>query len=227
MIEEYVPQERLFLAWNGDYYKPDLPYLDGIEIFIAPERATRLAAFHAGRTDFFGLNFSDGLTLDEEQQVVADDNAALFAGPGRVSALWFDTQSELFNDERVRRAVAMAIEPKRMGVALYGEIGVAQFPVPSLYFPEWAHSQEVVDEVLAFNLELAKQLMAEAGYPDGFETVLYTTGANLQAAEPELPISSCLDPSNAPSSTRAIVVSLTDAVNHPIKLTKPSLGVVS
>ena len=35
------------------------------------------------------------------------------------------------------------------------------------------------------------------------------------------------DPSNAPSSTRAIVVSLTDAVNHPIKLTKPSLGVVS
>ena len=45
--------------------------------------------------------------------------------------------------------------------------------------------------------------------------------------EPELPISSCLGPSNAPSSTRAIVVSVTDAVNHPIKLTKPSLGVVS
>ena len=48
-----------------------------------------------------------------------------------------------------------------------------------------------------------------------------------QVLQPELPISSCLDPSNAPSSTRAIVVSLTDAVNHPIKLTKPSLGVVS
>ena len=46
-------------------------------------------------------------------------------------------------------------------------------------------------------------------------------------SKPELPISSCLDPGNAPSSTRAIVVSLTDAVNHPIKLTKPSLGVVS
>ena len=45
--------------------------------------------------------------------------------------------------------------------------------------------------------------------------------------KPELPISSCLGPSNAPSSTRAIVVSVTDAVNHPIKLTKPSLGVVS
>ena len=53
-----------------------------------------------------------------------------------------------------------------------------------------------------------------------------STVARLKS-KPELPISSCLDPSNAPSSTRAIVVSLTDAVNHPIKLTKPSLGVVS
>ena len=49
----------------------------------------------------------------------------------------------------------------------------------------------------------------------------------LTRIQPELPISSCLGPSNAPSSTRAIVVSVTDAVNHPIKLTKPSLGVVS
>ena len=63
---------------------------------------------------------------------------------------------------------------------------------------------------------------------------LHPTPAGLEGAgdtggafQPELPISSCLDPSNAPSSTRAIVVSLTDAVNHPIKLTKPSLGVVS
>ena len=54
-------------------------------------------------------------------------------------------------------------------------------------------------------------------------TVTFDTDTN----QPELPIPSCLDPSNAPSSTRAIVVSLTDAVNHPIKLTKPSLGVVS
>ncbi len=53
------------------------------------------------------------------------------------------------------------------------------------------------------------------------------TGDPGEHFEPELPISSCLGPSNAPSSTRAIVVSVTDAVNHPIKRTKPSLGVVS
>ena len=37
----------------------------------------------------------------------------------------------------------------------------------------------------------------------------------------------CLDPSNVPSSTRPILVSLTNAVNHPIKFTKSSVGVVN
>ena len=44
---------------------------------------------------------------------------------------------------------------------------------------------------------------------------------------PELPISNRLDQGNAPSSTRAIVVLLTNAVNLPIKLTNPSSGVLN
>ncbi len=44
---------------------------------------------------------------------------------------------------------------------------------------------------------------------------------------PEFPVSSCLDPGYSPSSTRAIVVLLTNAVNLPIKLTNPSGGVVN
>ena len=186
VIEEYVPQERLFLGWNGDYYKPDIPYLDGIEIFIAPERATRLAAFHAGETDFFGLNFSDGLTLGEEREVVSDGNATLFDGPGRVSALWFDTQSPPFDDERVRRAVAMAIDWQVLRAVMHEETGMVQLPVPSLYFPQWAFPQEVAEEVLTYNPERARQLMAEAGYPDGFETVIIvpnTPEEHIRAAE--------------------------------------------
>ena len=49
----------------------------------------------------------------------------------------------------------------------------------------------------------------------------------LLRGKPEIPISSCLDPSGALSSTRAIVVLLTNAVNLPIKLTKPSVVVVN
>ena len=45
--------------------------------------------------------------------------------------------------------------------------------------------------------------------------------------KPELPISNRLGPSKVPSSTRAILVLLTDAVNHPIERTEPSVGVVS
>ena len=45
--------------------------------------------------------------------------------------------------------------------------------------------------------------------------------------KPEFPISKCLGANKVPSSTRAMVVSLTDAVNHPIKLTRPSVDVVN
>ena len=45
--------------------------------------------------------------------------------------------------------------------------------------------------------------------------------------KPEVPVSSCLGPSTSPSSTRAMEVSLTSAVNRPIKLTIPTLGVAS
>ena len=44
---------------------------------------------------------------------------------------------------------------------------------------------------------------------------------------PELPISNRLGPSKVPSTTRAILVLLTDAVNHPIERTEPSVGVVN
>ena len=75
-----------------------------------------------------------------------------------------------------------------------------------------------------------QHFLVEPVFPYGClhgECSLLASLAAVSPTKPELPISSCLDPSNAPSSTRAIVVSLTDAVNHPIKLTKPSLGVVS
>ena len=184
MIEEYVPEQRLVLTWNGDYYKADLPYLDGIDIFFIQDRATRLAAFRAGETDFFGLNFTDGITLEEERQVVANGNV-VFDGPGLVSALWFDTQSPLFDDARVRRAVAMAIDREVLTEIVNGG-GTAQFPVPSLLFPEWARPQDNADEVRAFNPELAKQLLAEAGYPDGFDTIFLVSNTpeeNLRAAQ--------------------------------------------
>ena len=73
----------------------------------------------------------------------------------------------------------------------------------------------------ACTMDITERIEGRGGVPEWREASV----AN--RVKPELPISSCLDPSNAPSSTRAIVVSLTDAVNHPIKLTNPSLGVVS
>ena len=92
------------------------------------------------------------------------------------SALWFDTQNPPFNDVRVRRAVALSINRHEWDAVVQQGRGRVEFPVPSRFFPEWTQPESVVEDVLAFDLERAKRLLAEAGYPDGLRTVLFARG---------------------------------------------------
>ena len=116
-------------------------------------------------------------------------------------------------------------------VILPGEIGIIEFipdQVGESKIRNVGHNFEA-DLVVVETEEEAKKRIADRGIQmyslihsvDDFRRYLQ------KVCKPELPISNRLDPSNAPSSTRAIVVFLMNAVNHPIKLTKPSLGVVS
>ena len=182
LVAEYIPEQSMFLKRNTDYFRQGLPYADGIEILFIQDRDTRLAAFRTGRLDFFGFSNGDFLSL-EEQGLAANEKFALFDAYASMHALWFDTQNPPFGDVRVRQAVAHALNRQEVTKVAHGEQGIPQFPVPSLFFPDWAHPQEVVNEVLPYDPERAKQLMAEAGYPDGFETTLYVRGSEAPAAE--------------------------------------------
>ena len=54
--------------------------------------------------------------------------------------------------------------------------------------------------------------------------LLGTVHNGVQVCQPEFPISSYLDPGNTPSSTRVMVLSIQNAINCPIKLTRPLGG---
>ena len=184
-LAEHVPQERLLLKRNDSYFlqRGTLPYLDGVELYVIPDFDTRLAAFRAGRIDFFGFPQTQGLSLSQARDSFGDGTAVLYDGPPRVVALWFDTQTPPFNDLRVRWAVANALDRQRVTEFLYGEQGLPQSPVPSLYFPDWAQPQAAVEGVLPYDPERAKRLLVAAGYPDDFFTVIFVNGANVPAAE--------------------------------------------
>src|SRR5207302_221671 len=48
---EFKPNESIKLTRNPDYWKPDRPYLDGIEFTIIPNRSTAILAFETGKVD--------------------------------------------------------------------------------------------------------------------------------------------------------------------------------
>src|SRR3954462_3499085 len=57
---EFKPNERIKVAKNLDYWKPGLPYLDGVEYTIAKNRSTAILAFVAGK---YELTFAGTLTI--------------------------------------------------------------------------------------------------------------------------------------------------------------------
>ena len=87
--------------------------------------------------------------------------------------------------------------------------------------------REWVDRVGARTLYIEPRSPWENGYIESFSGKLRDELLDREIFYPELPISNRLDPSKVPSSTRAILVLLMNAVNHPIERTKPSVGVVS
>ena len=177
---DYVRGQSLTLERNPHYYETGLPYLDRINIHFIPERAARQAASLTGQLDYLGFPYTGlpALTLE-----VARDYAAevTFAPYPEVYALWFDTQTPPFDDLRVRHAVLRAIDPQLIdSVAGKGEL---QSSIPRALFPEWTtdlDEQRAVENWHAFDPEWAREVLAEAGYPDGFDTVMQIPSGRFQ-----------------------------------------------
>ena len=162
------------LGRNPDYYEDGLPFLDTVSLYVAPERTTRTAAFQAGDIHFLGYPYSRTSSghfppLTNQEHATVSRNAAFGTYPA-VFALWFDTRDPPFSDPRVRLAVNRAIDRNALDHLGAGE---PQGPVPEALFPAWRARLDglrELDEWNRYDPEMARQLLAEAGYPDGFFT---------------------------------------------------------
>ena len=79
--------------------------------------------------------------------------------------VWFNAKREPFTDARVRQAMAYALDVDSMAADLLVDVGTrAQAPIPSTVFGFAAQTP------YAYDPDKAKQLLADAGFPDGFDT---------------------------------------------------------
>jgi peptide/nickel transport system substrate-binding protein len=147
------------------YWQKGKPYLDGIDYVIVKDSSTQLASFQRGEADILNIG---------PPKTAADLKAAgyqMIYIPTNTVCLIPDTKNtdSPFADIRVRQAVEYAINKEEMVKALgYGFwIPKYQYAVPA----QTAFIKDLPDR--QYNVNKAKQLLSDAGYPTGFKTTIY------------------------------------------------------
>lgn len=171
VIADYQPGTSVLLERNEDYWKTDadgnqLPYLDAVDIRIITDETVRRSALVSGDIDWSIAVPPQSLPeLEGRDDVVVDRTAA--------PAYWYigvNLEREPMSDVRVRQAISYALDRGQITEAATFGTGVpTQDPIPSV--SAWAFDYAPYDQ----DLERARELLAEAGVPDGFELEVMPT----------------------------------------------------
>lgn len=163
-LVEFRPDEVAILERRDDYYVPNQPYLDRVEIKTFPEASGSTVALLAGEvdlmlevppSDFFRVSSADGIT-------------GMRTPSGRFLDVVMDCSVPPFNDQRVREALSYCVDRKAMVELVaegYGTPG-NDTPINSAY----RYYSEA--PLKPYDPEKSRALLAEAGYPDGIQIEL-------------------------------------------------------
>jgi peptide/nickel transport system substrate-binding protein len=173
-LDEWVPNVRTVFKKNPDYYRASegLPYVDTYYTTCIPDPSTSLAAFRAGKIDVRGISRIDLAS-------VKNTNPNIYCYEDEVGlttlALAMNTEKAPFTDVRVRQAISMALDRKLIIDTFYFGYGIEQNGCIHVGSPWYLKDKGECEKYLKYNIEEAKRLLAEAGYPTGFATTLNCT----------------------------------------------------
>jgi peptide/nickel transport system substrate-binding protein len=178
---EFKPNETIKVTRNLDYWKPNRPYLDGIEYTIIPDPSTAKLAFETGK---FDLTQPYDLTVPVFNDVRSQKPQAVCElSPGMIPRhLLVNRDKPPFNDPDLRRAMALSIDRKAFVDILaqgQGEIGGVLQPPPAGLWgmpPDQVATLAGYDPDVQKNRDQARQIMQKLGYgPDKRLNIKVTT----------------------------------------------------
>jgi len=195
MLVDYVTDSSATFVRNPNYWMKDplipenqLPYLDGIKWLIITDISTQQSAMRTGKVDVFaGFSSGSGAVAWEDAESLMKTNPELkykgYVGSSSVGALFMriDKPELPFHDIKVRRALHMAIDLEEIKNEYYGgNADILSWPsgdLPELVdvFIPLEELPESIQELFEYNPDKARQLLAEAGYPNGFKTEILCT----------------------------------------------------
>jgi peptide/nickel transport system substrate-binding protein len=170
-FKRYIRGSTFEVVRNPDYWVKGRPYLDGVKFFFIKDLSARAKSLRANQTD---IEFRNMPPAEVEAMLKQKGDALKVQYPGWVT-FWGvapNTTRPPLNDERVRKALTLAIDRYDMAETLYpltGLNGVGGLMRPGT---PWALDAEELAELPGYSKDSAasraqaKRLLAEAGYDE-------------------------------------------------------------
>jgi peptide/nickel transport system substrate-binding protein len=161
----WIPDNMVSVHKFPGYFVPGEPQVDVIEFYIMTDSSARLAALRTGSVDVISADTSM-IPL-----AARDPNINTISYQSRnYSALFLNVKLPQFQDPRVRQAISLALNRQEIiDMAYNGEAAVSGFVPASM--GHWAVDVNT-HPMYQQNVARARQLLAEAGYPNGFEVTI-------------------------------------------------------
>ncbi|MBO9126906.1 MULTISPECIES: ABC transporter substrate-binding protein [unclassified Rhizobium] len=163
-LVSYEPDRLIVVERNEKYYDPARPYLDRVEVQVFPDNSAETSALIAGDIDVIStIQPTEFLRIDGTDGLVG-----LRTPSGQFCNINFGCDTAPFNDARVRRAIALTVDREAMVGFVTEGFGTEGNDTPLnasyRFFKDVAKREK--------NIEEAKKLLAEAGFPNGLEATL-------------------------------------------------------
>ena len=162
---EWIRGDRIILSRFSDYHRKGIPYLDKVTFKFIGDASAQIAGLKAGDVDVIAYDVSPENALLLEK----DPKYKVFNGYTTTEVILSTNNSRKpFTDVRVRRAMAYAIDRQAL---IKGAMSGYGTPIGSHMDPGNPYYVDLTSTT-PYNPEKARQLLAEAGYPNGFDAVI-------------------------------------------------------
>lgn len=171
-LAEFQPGVSATFVRNEDYWEPGLPYLDGFKFIVIKDETARMAAIRKGTVDIGWLKNAKLADLMSETPNIRIIKSA----PARQGRFWLNHKVFPFSNLKLRQALAASLDFRTIiDKVLLGHGLLSSIIPPSE--TEFVLPQEEIAKLPFYpqDYDLAKKLLKEAGYPDGFEFTITTS----------------------------------------------------
>ena len=160
-LQEWVPGDRFTLVRNDAYWEKDMPYMDGVSMPIIGDVLIHFAMLRTGEADFIERVRPEDVELaSRNAQVRVVEQKGV-----NTQMLYFRSNVKPWDNKALRQAFGYAIDRDAIVKTVFAGKAV---PAQSVVGPVLGQWHDTTIQVFKYDTQKAKQLLAQAGYPNGF-----------------------------------------------------------